>query len=422
MANEKVKISWDEMNSPKVDAIVNQQNAAARLQQHYQQQVVAAPVVQPVRSAKSNIWYNSLFYMSVFGLIGGLCAWASGEFAWLAYPNQREEFRQAITLLQQVDQSLNAGEITKEKAERESAAISQTVKDNPYVKIYVDPALSDSEKDRQVNALLEKDAWKATGRNLAFFGGCGLFLGFWLALADSAAGRNRHGVIVHGATGAILGLVGGLIVSLFINQLYQALGGGNFGGDVSLTKQIFARSLGWAVLGSFLAIAPGIVLRSWKRFFIGLGGGFLGGLLGGLLFDPISIATNNAVVSRLVAILAIGTLIGVATGLIENAAKSGWLRVVAGLIAGKQFVIYKNPTYIGSSPQCEIYLFKDPRVAPRHAAIHPIPGGYDIEDLQSTTGTLVNGRPVARARLRNNDQVQIGGTGFQFQEKARSLT
>jgi hypothetical protein len=139
------------------------------------------------------------------------------------------------------------------------------------------------------------------------------------------------------------------------------------------------------------------------------------------VFDPVASLTDNGVVSRLVAIAAIGLITGLGTGLIEMAAKSGWLRVLAGLIAGKQFVVYKNPTYIGSSPQCEVYLFKDVQIGPRHAAIHAVPGGYEIQDLGFPAGTFVNGRPVARTRLRNNDQIQIGGTTFQFQEKTRTL-
>ena len=166
----------------------------------------------------------------------------------------------------------------------------------------------------------------------------------------------------------------------------------------------------------------GVVLKNWKRLGIGLAGGFLGGLIGGLLFDPISFVTNSAVQSRFVAIVAIGVFAGLGTGLIETAAKAGWLRVVAGLIAGKQFIIYKNPTYIGSSPQCEIYLFKDPQVGPRHAAIHSIAGGYEIEDLQSPTSTFVNGRSIVRTRLRSGDQVQIGGTILQFQEKGKGYS
>jgi proteasome lid subunit RPN8/RPN11 len=195
---------------------------------------------------------------------------------------------------------------------------------------------------------------------------------------------------------------------------------------ITMIAQIFARTIGWAILGLFLAIAPGVVLLNMKRLAIGLAGGFIGGFVGGILFDAIAIITpeqdfvEGAFLSRLVAITAIGAIAGLGTGLIELAAKTGWLRVVEGLIAGKQFVIYKNPTYLGSSPQCEIYLFKDPQVSPQHACIHAMPGGYDLEDLQSQTGTRVNGRTISRTRLRNGDRIQIGSTTLLFQEKQRS--
>ena len=73
-------------------------------------------------------------------------------------------------------------------------------------------------------------------------------------------------------------------------------------------------------------------------------------------------------ISRLIALLAIGVVAGLATGLLENVVKAGWLKVTSGVIAGKQFILYRNPTYIGSSPDCQIYLFKDTQVGKRHAA------------------------------------------------------
>ena len=106
-----------------------------------------------------------------------------------------------------------------------------------------------------------------------------------------------------------------------------------------------------------------------------------------------------------------------ATALVENVAKSGWLRVLTGLIAGKQFILYRNPTYIGSSPDCEIYLFKDRQVGPRHAAIHLVRGGFELEDLPLGAATLVNGKPVSRMRLRHGDRISIGSSSFLFQEK-----
>ena len=220
--------------------------------------------------------------------------------------------------------------------------------------------------------------------------------------------------MINGSMGMVLGLLGGIVVGSFINTLYQALGGGQY---ENMARQVMARTIGWAIFGLFFSAAPGVVLKNWKRFGIGLVGGFTGGLLGGLLFDLIAELTSSGVVSRFVAIVAIEAITGIGTGLIEKATKTGWVRVVAGLIAGKQFIIYRNPTCIGSSPQCEIYLFKDTQVGPRHAAIHTVRGGDEIEDLQSPTGTFVNGRPILRGRLRNNDQVQIGTTVFQFQEK-----
>jgi pSer/pThr/pTyr-binding forkhead associated (FHA) protein len=124
-------------------------------------------------------------------------------------------------------------------------------------------------------------------------------------------------------------------------------------------------------------------------------------------------------VSRLVGISTVGIVAGLAIGMLEQVAKSGWLKVTGGLITGKQFILYINPTRIGSSPDCEIYLFKDPTINPRHAAIRTVPGGFEIEDLQSAGGTYVNGQAIRRQRLRSGDQLQIGATTFQFHEKNR---
>jgi hypothetical protein len=237
-----------------------------------------------------------------------------------------------------------------------------------------------------------------------------------LSIAECVVGRNWRGVIVNGSVGATLGLTGGIVVSLFINRLYAAFGGGQ--GAIT-AQQVAARAIGWAVLGSFLAIAPGLVMKSRKRLLVGVGGGFIGGLLGGLTFDMLGTVTGSVALCRFFSLTSIGLASGAGTGIIENVAKSGWLRVTAGLIAGKQFVLYKNPTSIGSSPQCEIYLFKDPHISPRHAAIHVLPGGFELEDLHSTTGTWVNGRSISRVRLRTGDQIQISGTAFSFQERPR---
>ena len=116
----------------------------------------------------------------------------------------------------------------------------------------------------------------------------------------------------------------------------------------------------------------------------------------------------------------IGLIAGIATGLIENAAKTGWVKVIQGFIAGKQFILYRATTYVGSSPDCHIYLFKDPQVGRRHAAVHVSPQGFELEDLPLGSKTLVNGRPAQRVKLKNGDRIQVGATAFVFQAKAKT--
>jgi len=56
-------------------------------------------------------------------------------------------------------------------------------------------------------------------------------------------------------------------------------------------------------------------------------------------------------------------------GLVESALKDRWLYVTAGPLAGKQFILYKPRTIVGSDQKCDIYLFKDSNIAKEHAII-----------------------------------------------------
>jgi pSer/pThr/pTyr-binding forkhead associated (FHA) protein len=153
--------------------------------------------------------------------------------------------------------------------------------------------------------------------------------------------------------------------------------------------------------------------------FIGLAGGAAGGAIGGLLLEPLSQLAGSPEFGRLAAMCCIGAITGAATGIIENVTRTGWLKVTAGPIAGKQFILYRNPTYIGSAPDCQIFLFRDPKVGRRHAAIHLAKGRIEIEDLPLGAPTYINREPVDRQKLRNGDEIAIGSTMFLFQEKTR---
>lgn len=416
MNGERIRISWDDMRSVEVDDGVARQRAWQQASEpppvaplprlKYQPSKDQSPTVSP---------RNPISYLGLFGIAGALLAWLGGEIAFAAYTDPMVVFQDVMLQADQIHDRRRRGEISATEAEQQFDSLARQHESNPYVRILVDPSLSDDARPARLEERTLHDVVPRFLQQLVFFVIAATALGGTLSIAEPVMAGNGRACIVNAAFGIAAGLFGGLVVSLFVNKLYQGLGGGM--GVADSSQQMIARSIGFGVLGVFLSIGPGIVLRNPKRMGIGIAGGLLGGLIGGALFDPLHLLTGSASVSRCLAFLAIGGLTGAATGLLEQALKTGWLQVTQGLIAGKQFILYRNPTTIGSSPECEIYLFKDPRIASRHAAINRAGTSFEITDLNSTSGTFVNSQPVTRARLRTGDQVQIGDTCFVFQER-----
>lgn len=416
---EKITVSWDDLTSRKVDTRLKEQEALARNRAYAQLDADAVTPQPSARAGRGNVFYNSAVYMSLFGLFGGLLAWGLGQV--IVY--KPAEQAKAIKWLADIEKIKKAKEYGRDLGGREEMAIAEIKRagrHNRYFVIASDPALGDDEKARRVQQLTRQDGTKAFIANVLSYGACGLMIALCLGIAEPATDRNLAGVVINGSVAAAMGLLGGVVVSLFVDRLFAALGGDTTGG-LTDARQVIARAVTWGVMGLFLTIGTGLVMRSFKKFAIGLAGGLVGGVIGGAIYDPLALFTERPELSRLIALAAIGLFAGLSTGLIENAAKSGWVRVITGLIAGKQFILYRNPTFIGSGPDCQIYLFKDDKVGRRHAAIHLVPGGFELEDLPLGAPTVINGRPTKRARLRHGDRISIGATTFLFQEKKPTI-
>jgi hypothetical protein len=418
MADNKITVSWDDLNTRKVEARLKEQDALNRTREYSRMNESSLPAAAgPSRqSFIAAVWRNSLFSMSLFGLIGGLMAFVCYA---LMQPQAHDpaEASQMWENLKLVAEMHDRGAMPDAAYQVTYARMLESDRhDNPYFAVRADQNLSPEQREQKLHELGTHDRFKSIIANILSYGVSGVMIAVFLAIAGPITERNIAGAVVNGSVGAALGLAGGVIVSFFVGKLYLALGGGA-DGAIDNSRQMLARAVSWGTLGLFLSIAPGAVMRNPKKLFIGALGGLLGGVVGGLAFDPVLAYSNNPLYAYLVAMLAIGLFAGLATGIIENAAKTGWVKVVAGLIAGKQFILYRNPTFLGSGPDCQIYLFKDPQVGRRHAAIHIVPGGFELEDLPLGTSTLVNGKPVQRARLRNGDRIQIGSTALLFQEK-----
>lgn len=261
--------------------------------------------------------------------------------------------------------------------------------------------------------------------------GIGLFLG----AAEGVICRNPLRAVRCGAVGLGIGFVGGLITTIPAGILFAVMAGiamslwenpaeDEMPTGLALLVLMMGRGAAWAVAGIPAGIGQGIALSEKKVMINGLVGGVLGGLIGGLLFDPISLLISaddgQATYSRAVGFATIGLFVGLFVGLVEGWTKTAWLLMRKGPLAGKQFIMFKDTTVLGSSPKADIYLFKDDAIEPRHALITNRGGRFEIEDCNTPDGTYVNGIPVTRTILRNGDKIVLGKTVLEFSVKESS--
>jgi hypothetical protein len=268
--------------------------------------------------------------------------------------------------------------------------------------------------------------------NLLMFPVVAASIGLFLGAVEGIMCRNTSRAVICAVVGLGVGFGGGIVVLFVAEVIFGIMIAVAFQfqknpqqnqapGGLALLIFMMGRAAAWAVAAVPAGIGQGIALREKKVILNGLLGAVLGGLLGGLLFDPISLVIvtpdGRATVSRAVGFAVIGILVGLFVGLVEQWTKTAWLLMKAGPLAGKQFVLYRNPTVLGSSPKADIYLFKDPAIEPRHALIHNRGGRFEIEDCETPDGTYVNGIPVQKQILQAGDQIVLGKTVLEFSIK-----
>lgn len=253
---------------------------------------------------------------------------------------------------------------------------------------------------------------------LALFSLTAGLIGVFLGAVEGMMVGNPRRAVLSALIGGGVGLGGGLVMLIPTGMVYAVLTtvAAGMGGAAGFLVHMIARSLAWGLIASAAGIGQGIAVQQKKVLINGLVGAVLGGLLGGFLFDPIDylLSARTAVVSRAVAIVAIGMFVGLFVGLVEQITKSAWLLMRAGPLAGKQFVLYRNPTVLGSSPKADVYLFKDDAIEPRHALIYDRGGRYEIQDCQTPDGTYINGYPIKSRVLQPGDKIMLGKTILEF--------
>jgi hypothetical protein len=82
---------------------------------------------------------------------------------------------------------------------------------------------------------------------------------------------------------------------------------------------------------------------------------------------------------------------------------------------GRRLTLSDEPLRIGRLPDCLISL-SDPQVSRHHAEVRPAHEGFEVVDLGSTNGTLVNGVVVKEHPLRDGDVILVGATSIRYEE------
>ena len=252
----------------------------------------------------------------------------------------------------------------------------------------------------------------------------GGFIGVLLGVADTllsgTLGQWGKVVGVGLLVGILSGVIGGALGMLLFGPLYVFPAKN----PLDFIRNVFARGVGWAIIGAMAGTAPG-----WRKWSVRVGrngfiGGLIGGLIGGAAFEIVPYLlvglSSPGIAARLFGFAITGTMIGLFIALVSELFKEAWIRVIVGRNEGKEFLIEKEETRIGRFELSDIPLFGDPSVARTHAVLAAQGGGrFFLRDTgESPAGVLVNGQRIAgESQVRNGDQIQLGGKLLVFYER-----
>lgn len=283
---------------------------------------------------------------------------------------------------------------------------------------------------RMLSPVFEDDTIPVWVSNITFTFTMAASIGLTLVLIDAATQRNMQklgmaaaiGVPVSVGASLLFGAIAHFIYSPWTESIYAAAQNAvNLGiitteaefADFVTGKLHLARGVAWAIVGISAGVTIGIASRSMKRLLVTTGGGLVGGFLGGFIFDFFTGESS----AQFVGIVVTGLLIGLAMSIVEQAAKTRWIEIVSGGMAGKQFILYKNDLTIGSSPRADITLIKDPAI-PDLAARLVIQGNRAILDsLHPQVPVAVNGQVAMRTPLVDGSQLSIGSSVIRYRER-----
>jgi hypothetical protein len=236
-----------------------------------------------------------------------------------------------------------------------------------------------------------------------------------------------YGVILS-TFGGIIGMYGGDLINTAIIGLFGLVGINlDPNGIFYLVLGMFARGLGWSLLGIAIGASEGIAARSLGKFSYGSLGGLLGGFIGGMLFELFySFARREGGATSVwsaLGLVILGACIGSLSALVQTVFQPANVKVMRGWQEGREYPLDKAASLIGRDEHADIALFRDMKVEKKHCYIKQISGRYYLVNNGAPPQfTLVNETPVADQReLNDGDRIQLGNIILKFQKRAAIL-
>jgi hypothetical protein len=441
-ASGKIVITNEELQDTKIDERLAQQRS------------VGPGTLQPIEEKGGfRLFYSTWFYLAIAGLCGALLGWAIMEphlqdgvvFTGRVKEVDNEDLTPGVrrivvsgvrVYVDTTKTSIRGGPDKRTRYSVDNLQVGSVVKlmgepmPGPIegvaaAAIVVEDSPKRSPPDEISLPALESG--KATARFFIFPVVAGM-IGLLIGAIEGLICRTFRRAIRCALFGLLAGVIGGCVSIIGGGLVYEGIG--QLSKDPTASAgafmlQMFRRGLAWLLAGTAMGLGQGLALKSRKLILNGFIGGIMGGLIGGLFFDPIDLVFSNraliqgAELSRAIGFAIIGAGVGLMIGITDLLTRSAWLRVVAGPLRGKEFNFYQTPIRLGSSPKNEIYLFKDTKIEPVHAAIRSLRDTYEIEDADSSTGTILNGQRIKRKRLVDGDRIQIGDSEFVYTTRDR---
>jgi len=171
-------------------------------------------------------------------------------------------------------------------------------------------------------------------------------IGFGLVIGQNLILRRR---LLSPREGGIV-FVGSLVAGFISGGLGQGLF--TFIANIDALA-IVGQMMGWILLGGLLAVGMSLFIPNLKPLLAGIGGG-LGGLVGAIAFLLASQMALGEVFGRLVGSIMLGIGIGAMIAVIEQLARSAYLRIHWGHGQWSNVSLGPTPVLIGSSTQAHV--------------------------------------------------------------------